>query len=92
MPKFVIEREMPGLGEMSADELAGAAATSNDVPAAIAPRAQWIESYVTADKMYCVYIAEDAEAVHEHARRNGFPADAVNEVATVIDPTNAHGG
>jgi Protein of unknown function (DUF4242) len=89
MPKFVIERNMPGLGDLTGKELAAASATSNDVLAAMAPHAQWVHSYVTADKMYCVYIADDAEAVREHARRGGFPADAVNEISTMIDPTTA---
>jgi hypothetical protein len=87
MPKFIIERELPGLGTMSADELAAASATSNEVLAAMAPHVQWLQSYVTDDKMYCVYLADDAAAVREHARRGGFPADAVNRVATMIDPT-----
>ena len=87
MPKFLIERDLPGLGTMSDDELAATAATSNEVLAVMAPRVQWVQSYVTADKMYCVYVADDAGAVREHARRGGFPADAVNEVVTVVDPT-----
>ncbi len=87
MPKFVIERDLPGLGTMSADELAATAATSNDVLAVMAPHVQWLHSYVTDDKMYCVYLGDDAAAVREHARRGGFPADAVNQVVTIIDPT-----
>jgi hypothetical protein len=87
MPKFVIERDLPGLGTMSTDELAATSATSNAVLAAMAPRVQWLHSYVTSDKLYCVYVAADAELVREHARRGGFPADAVNEVVTIIDPT-----
>jgi hypothetical protein len=87
MPKYLIERELPGLGTMSTDELAATAAASNKVLAAMAPRVQWLHSYVTGDKLYCVYIADNAEAVREHARCGGFPADAVNEVSTVIDPT-----
>jgi hypothetical protein len=91
MTKFVIERNLPGLGAMSPEELSAASATSNEVLAKMAPRAQWVHSYVTADKMYCVYIADDEAAVREHARRGGFPADAVHEVSTMIDPTTGDG-
>ena len=91
MSKFIIERNLPALGAMSREELAAAAATSNEVLATMAPRAQWVQSYVTADKMYCVDIADDEAAVREHARRGGFPADAVHEVSTLIDPTTAEG-
>ena len=91
MSKFVIERNLPGLGAMTPEELAAASATSNEVLAKMAPHVQWVQSYVTADKMYCVYIADDEAAVREHARRGGFPADAVNEVSTMIDPTTGEG-
>lgn len=87
MPTYVIERDLPGLGLMSSEELAATAAHSNQVLAEMGPTVQWQHSYVTDDKMYCVYIAPTVEAVHEHARRGGFPADAVNEITTVIDPT-----
>jgi hypothetical protein len=87
MPKYLIERDLPGLGTMSHDELAATSAASNRVLAAMAPHVQWLHSYVTDDKLYCVYVADDAEAVREHARRGGFPADAVNAIATIIDPT-----
>lgn len=87
MPKFVIERELPGLGTISAGELYETSCTSNQVLAAMAPTVQWLHSYVTNDKMYCVYVAVDEAAVREHARRGGFPADAVSQVITVIDPT-----
>jgi hypothetical protein len=92
MPKYVIERELPGLGLMSQDELAATAAQSNKVLAEMAPDVQWQHSYVTDDKMYCVYVAADAEGVREHARRGGFPADAVNEVGDIIDPTTGEAG
>ena len=92
MPKYMIERELPGLGLMSPDELAATAAHSNQVLAEMAPTVLWQHSYVTDDKLYCVYIAPDAEAVREHARRGGFPADAVNEVGTIIDPTTGEVG
>jgi Protein of unknown function (DUF4242) len=87
MPKFVIERVLPGLGAMSAADLATTSAKSNEVLATLAPHVQWVQSYVTADKLYCVYVADDAAMVREHARLGGFPADAVNEVSGMIDPT-----
>ena len=87
MPKYVIERDLPGLGLMSTDELAATAAHSNQVLADMAPAVQWQHSYVTDDKMYCVYIAPDAESRPRARPPRGFPADAVNEVATIIDPT-----
>ena len=89
MPKFVIERELPGLGGSTPEELRAAAQKSNAVLSELGPAVQWVHSYVTADKMYCVYVAEDAEIVREHARRGGFPADSVAAVAAVIDPTTA---
>jgi len=87
MPKYVVERGLPGLGLMSPDELAATAAQSNKVLDEMAPDVQWQHSYITDDKMYCIYLATDAEAVREHARRGGFPADAVNQVGGTIDPT-----
>jgi hypothetical protein len=87
MPKFVIEREIPGAGSLSAAELHTIAAKSNQVLTDMAPRAQWLESFVTSDKIYCVYVADDEAAVYEHAECGGFPANAVSRVATVIDPT-----
>ena len=89
MPKFVIERDIPGLGGSTPEELRAVAGKSNAVLAELAPKVQWVQSYVTDDKMYCVYVADDADAVREHARRGGFPADRVNQVATVVDPTTA---
>lgn len=86
MPKFVIEREIPGAGSLSSDELHSVSGKSNAVLAGMAPRAQWVQSYVTDDKLYCVYIAEDAQAVYDHAECGGFPANVVNQVRTVIDP------
>jgi hypothetical protein len=88
MPKFVIERELPGAGMLSADELHAISQRSNDVLATMAPRVQWQQTYVTDDKLYCVYIADDAETVLEHARGGGFPANSVARVASVIDPSN----
>ena len=89
MPKFVIERSLPGAGNLSAEQLQGISQKSCGVLNQLGPQIQWLQSYVTADKIYCVYIAPDAAAVREHARLGGFPADQVSEVVTVIDPTTA---
>ena len=89
MPKFLIEREIPGAGNLSADELQAISQKSCGVLSNMGPQIQWIQSYVTGDKVYCVYIAPDAEMVREHARQGGFPADSVERVTTVIDPTTA---
>lgn len=88
-PKFVIERPLPGAGNLSADELQGIAQKSNEVLDGMAGRAQWLETFVTGDKLYCVYIADDADAVREHAELGGFPCTEVNRVKTIIDPTTA---
>jgi hypothetical protein len=89
MPKFVIEREIAGLGTFTPEEMRATAQKSRAVLAELSPRVQWLQSYVTDDKMYCVYIADDAELVREHARRGGFPADRVSLVSQTIDPTTA---
>ncbi|GAA3385978.1 DUF4242 domain-containing protein [Cryptosporangium minutisporangium] len=89
MPKFVIEREIPGLGASSPEELRAVSQKSNAVLDELNPHVQWIQSYVTDDTMYCVYIADDAELVREHARRGGFPADRVSRIRTIVDPTTA---
>ena len=89
MPKFVIERELPGAGNLSREELRAISQTSCGVLSDLGPSIQWRESYVTDDKIYCVYIAPDADIVREHARRGGFPANVVAEVRTVIEPTTA---
>jgi hypothetical protein len=86
MPKYVIERELPGAGQLSADELHSISGKSNTVLADMAPRAQWQHSYVTTDKIYCVYVADDEAAVLEHAQSGGFPADVISKVSSVIDP------
>ena len=86
MPKYVIERTLPGAGELSANELQGISAKSNAVIQDLGPSIQWVHSYVTGDKVYCVYNARDPEIVREHARCGGFPADSVNEVKAIIDP------
>jgi hypothetical protein len=89
MPKFVIERNIPGAGKLSPQELQAISQKSCGVLNEMGPQIQWRESYVTGDKVYCVYLAPDEESVREHARRGGFPANAVNQVRTVIDPTTA---
>jgi Protein of unknown function (DUF4242) len=87
MPKFVIERDLPGAGSLSAEQLRAISAKSNRVLNELGPEVRWIQSYVTGDKIYCVYIAPSADLIREHASRGGFPANAINEVKTVIDPT-----
>jgi len=89
MPKFVIERDLPGAGKLSPDQLQGISAKSCGVLNQLGPEVQWVQSYVTDDKIYCVYIAPNAELVREHARRGGFPANRISEVKTTIDPTTA---
>lgn len=87
LKRFVIERDLPNIGASSSEELSGAAGTSNDALAKLAPRVQWEHSYVTADKTFCVYLAEDEEAIREHARISGFPATVITPVTGIIDPT-----
>jgi hypothetical protein len=89
MPKYVIEREIPGAGALSAAELQGISQKSCGVLTNMGPQIQWVQSYVTGDKVYCVYIAPNADMVREHARQGGFPANSVSEVKTIIDPTTA---
>ena len=89
MPKFVIEREIPGAGNMSAADLKGVAQKSCDVLRDMGPRVQWQQSYVTGDKIYCVYIADSEADVREHATKGGFPANSVSKVSAVIDPATA---
>lgn len=89
MPKFVIERELPGAGKLSPQQLQAISEKSCGVLRELGPQVQWIQSYVTDDKIYCVYIAPNAEAVREHATRGGFPANRISEVRGVIDPTTA---
>jgi len=89
MPKYVIEREMPGAGKLSPRDLQALSAKSVRVLRDLGASIQWIESYVTDDRLYCVYIAPDEALVREHARRGGFPADKVSAVRAVIDPTTA---
>lgn len=89
MPKFVIERGIPGAGKMSASDLKGVAQKSCDVLREMGPRVQWLHSYVTDDKIYCVYYADSEADVREHAQRGGFPADQVSAVRAVIDAATA---
>jgi Protein of unknown function (DUF4242) len=89
MPKFVIEREIPGAGKLSSEQLHAISQTSCSVLREMGPQIQWLESYVTDDKVYCVYIAPDEAAVREHATRGGFPANRVSQVRSTIDPTTA---
>lgn len=89
MPKYVIEREIPGAGDLTADQLRGISQTSCGVLNELGPQIQWVQSFVTGDKIYCVYIAPNEEMVREHATRGGFPANSIVEVKTVIDPTTA---
>lgn len=92
MPRYVIEREIPGAGQLSADELQAISQKSCAVLEGLGPQIQWQQSFVTDDKVYCVYIAPNEQLVREHARLGGFPADRVSEVAAVIDPITAEGG
>jgi hypothetical protein len=87
MPKFVIERELPGAGDLSATELQAISQKSNQVIATLGPEIRWLQSYVTDDKIYCVYVAPDEDVILEHARCGGFPANKVTRVSTVIDPS-----
>jgi cell division inhibitor SulA len=89
MPKYVIEREIPGAGNLSANELQAISQKSCSVLKNLGPQVQWVHSYVTQDKIYCVYIAPDEKSVREHARQGGFPANKVSEVSSIIDPTTA---
>lgn len=89
MPKYVIEREIPGAGKLTTDQLKSISQTSCGVLSNMGPQIQWVNSYITGDKIYCIYIAPNEEMVREHAKHGGFPANSVSEVMTVIDPTTA---
>jgi len=91
MPKYVIEREIPGAGQLTADQIHAISQKSCGVLRNMGPQIQWLHSYVTDDKIYCVYIAPNEEAVREHARQGGFPANRVSAIRRVIDPTTAEG-
>lgn len=89
MPKYVIERDIPGAGSLTAEQFRGISQKSCGVLRELGPAVQWVTSYVTGDRIYCVYIAENEELLREHARRGGFPANRISRVATMIDPTTA---
>jgi hypothetical protein len=89
MPKYVIEREIPGAGDLSAEQLKGISKTSCGVLSNMGPQIQWVNSFVTDNKIYCIYIAPNEEVVKEHAMQGGFPANSVSKVTAVIDPTTA---
>ena len=89
MPQFVIEREMPGVGQLGAEDLKGASQGSCSVLRDLGPEIQWVHSYVTQDKIYCVYRAPSEELIRSHAEQGGFPADRVSKIERVIDPTTA---
>jgi len=89
MPKYVIEREIPGAGKLTAEDLKGISQTSCGVLEKMGPQIQWVHSYVTDDKIYCVYVAPNEEMVREHAKQGGFPANSVSQVSTIIDPVTA---
>ncbi|MDQ1708456.1 MAG: hypothetical protein QOJ88_1667 [Pyrinomonadaceae bacterium] len=89
MPKFLIERELPGAGSLSPQELQGVAQTSCNVLRELGPQIQWVQSFVTGDKVYCVYIAPSEELIREHASRGGFPANSISEIKSIIDPTTS---
>jgi cell division inhibitor SulA len=89
MPKYLIERELPGAGLLTSDQLQGVSQKSCSVLKNLGPQIQWVQSYVTENKIYCVYIAPNAELIREHAKQGGFPANSVSEIKTIIDPTTA---
>ena len=89
MPQFVIERDMPGVGELSSDDLRGASQKSCSVLRDLGPEVQWVQSYVTADKIYCIYRAPSDDLIRQHAETAGFPANSISEVRAIIDPTTA---
>lgn len=89
MPKYVIEREIPGAGNLSQEELKGISQKSSSVLLEMGPDIQWVESFVTTDKIYCVYIAKNEELLREHGKRGGFPVNCISEVKNIIDPTKA---
>lgn len=89
MPKYVIEREIPGAGNLSPQELQSVSQTSCNVLRKMGPDIQWVQSYVTGDKVYCIYIAPNEEMIKEHALEGGFPANSISEIKTTIDPTTS---
>ena len=89
MPKYLIEREVPGVGNLSAQDVQGLSQKSCSVLQNMGPQIQWVQSYVTGDKIYCVYIAPNEEMIREHAKQGGFPANRISEIKSMIDPTTA---
>ena len=89
MPKYLIEREIPGAGKLTSEELTAISQKSCGVLQGLGPQIQWVQSYVTGDKVYCVYIAPNEEMIREHASQGGFPANRVSEIKSIIDPTTA---
>lgn len=89
MPKYIIERDIPGAGSFTPEQLQAASQKSCSVLNKLGPQIQWLQSYVTGDKLYCVYIAPNEEMVREHAKQGGFPANRISEVTGIIDPTTA---
>lgn len=92
VPKYIIERDLPGAGKLSAEELQSVSQKSCSVLSKLGPQIQWVESYVTDDKLYCVYIAPSEELIRQHAREGGFPANRISEIRRMIDPTTAEPG
>ncbi len=89
MPKYLIEREVPGVGNLSAQDVQGLSQKSCSVLQNLGPQIQWVQSYVTGDKIYCVYIAPNEDMIREHAKQGGFPANRISEIKSMIDPTTA---
>ncbi|MCP4022240.1 MAG: DUF4242 domain-containing protein [Desulfobacteraceae bacterium] len=89
MPKYIIERELPGAGNLSSDEIQGISQKSCEVLNDLGPQIQWVQSYVTDDKIYCVYVAPNKEMIENHAKEGGFPANYISKVQRMIDPTSA---
>jgi hypothetical protein len=89
MPKFIIERDIPGAGGLGSDDLKAIAQTSCSVLKHIGPQIQWLESYVTANKVYCIYIADNEQTIRQHAEQGGFPANRIEEIKTIIDPSTS---
>ena len=92
MPKYIIEREIPGAGKLTAEQLQAVSQKSCEVLQKLGPRIQWVESYVTGDKVYCVYVAPNEELIRQHAQQGGFPANRISEIKEVIGPTTAERG
>ena len=89
MPKFLIERELPNAGKLTPQQLQAVAQKSCSVLRSMGPHIQWVQSYVTDNKIYCIYVAENEQAIREHAKQGGFPANQISEIRTLIDPTTA---